>query len=142
MSREKLLTIVAWFIGLYHMLLGLLGLFGTQSLLAPIIKMVYGVSPVFDNQFLYVVKFLGAYFIAFAVCMIVLAMNPVRYRQLIWVGVVLFSIRVFSRIVFFSLLRSAFPGITWGRNLVVLIPVTILAVLLIVLRPKPNTSSA
>ena len=126
---------LAGFISLYHFILGLMAIFGGTTMVTSAVKMVYGVTPNIDAQFLYLVKFIGAYMIVFAIATAILAFNPVEYRKLVWVPIGLFTIRIFERIIFFSLLNEAF-NITFVQDLRVVIPISVLTVALYYFRPK------
>jgi len=130
---------VAGFGSIYHILLGLIGLFGTGAMLESTLDSVYGVNPKMDPQFLYLAKFVSSYILAIGVMLGILAWKPVEYRLLVWPAVTLFGIRIASRLFFFPLLKEAF-GVSMIRNLQVLIPVAIMALLLIQLRPCTSLS--
>ena len=138
MLKDKIFRYLAGFISIYHILLGLAGIFGSRDFIEPIISRVYGVTPVFDAQFLYLAKFISAYFIVFGLMMGFVALNPRRYAQLAWVAIALFAIRITQRLVFFGLLKDAFH-ITFAQNLQILIPITLLLIGLIVFHPGSNT---
>lgn len=138
MNKGKVFAFLAWFVGIYHLLLGLAGIFGSQQFLEPIIKTVYGVDPTFNAQFEYLVKFIAVYFIAFGLMMVFVAMNPKQYAKFAWVAVVLFAIRIVQRLVFYNLLNEAFH-ISFVRNLEVLVPIAVIMVCLIAFHPDYST---
>lgn len=128
---------LAGFVSVYHLVLGLIAIFGTTSLVTSAVTMVYGVTPTIDPQFLYMVKFIGAYMIVFSIATAILAYNPVQYRKLVWVPIGLFVIRILERLIFFGLLGEAFH-ITFAQDLRVMIPIAILAIALYYFRPRSS----
>ncbi len=136
MLGKQIFKYTAWFACIYHIVLGVIGLFGTADVISPLIVKIYGVNPVFDHQFVYLVKFISAYFIVFGLTMGILAKNPVKYRALVWVGVALFAIRIFTRLYYFEQLQLAFIGITIQQNLMVLLPISAITTILVLFRPR------
>ena len=130
---------LAGFVSVYHFILGLIAIFGSTSLVTSAVTMVYGVTANIDAQFLYMTKFIGAYMIVFAIATAVLAYNPVQYRNLVWVPVGLFTLRVLERLIFFGLLTEAFH-ITFAQDLRVMIPIAFLALALFYFRPRVSTA--
>ena len=128
---------LAGFVSVYHFILGLIAIFGASSLVTSAVTIVYGVTPNIDAQFLYMVKFIGAYMIAFAITAAILAYKPVEYQKLVWVLIGLFVIRILERIFFFSLLTEAFH-ITFAQDLRVMVPIAILAIALYYFRPRSS----
>ena len=136
----KIFKVLAWFAAIYHFILGLLGIFAPASIVVPIVKTIYGVSPNVDAQFLYMAKFIGAYMIAFAIATAILAYKPVEYRKLVWVPISLFVIRIFERVFFFGLLTEAF-NISFAQDLRVIIPITLIAIGLYYFRPRQTATA-
>lgn len=134
----KIFKALAWFASIYHFILGLLGVFAPANVVVPIVNAVYGVSPRVDAQFLYMVKFIAAYMIVFAIATAILAYKPVEYRKLVWVPIGLFVIRIFERVFFFGLLTEAF-NISFAQDLRVIIPITLMAIGLYYFRPRQTT---
>ena len=128
---------LAWFVSIYHFILGLLAILAPASIVLPIVNTIYGVNPNVDAQFLYMVKFIGAYMIMFAVVAAILAYKPVEYRKLVWIPIGLFVIRIIERLFFFGLLSEAF-NITFTQDLRVMIPIVILAIALYYFRPRSS----
>ncbi len=120
---------------MYHFILGLVAFFGSSDVISSVVATVYGVSPTMDAQFLYMVKFIGAYMLVFAITTALLAYKPIQYRKFVWVPISLFAIRIIERIFFFSLLSGAY-GITFAQDLRVILPIGVLAIALYYFRPK------
>lgn len=136
----KIFRFLAGFISVYHLTLGLIGTFGSASLILFAVNRIYGAVPEVDVQFLVLARFISVYFIVFAVAMGLLAWKPLKYRNFVWLPIVLFSVRIIERIVTFDLISEAF-GTTMGRNLQIIVPIGLLLVLLFVFRPKNNEAT-
>ena len=98
---------------------------------------VYGAPVEVSPRFSYMAKYLAAYVIAFGVMMIFVASDPVKYRKLVSVAIVLAVVRILSRLIFASELQAAF-GIGMNRSLMTIAVVAILNLGLIVLMPKQD----
>jgi hypothetical protein len=128
---------LAWFVSIYHFILGTLAILAPASLVLPIVNTIYGINPNIDAQFLYMIKFIGAYMIMFAVVTAILAYKPVEHRKLVWIPIGLFVIRIIERFFFFGLLSEAF-NITFTQDLRVMIPIIILTIALYYFRPRSS----
>mgnify|MGYP001566384218 FL=1 len=72
-TSTKIFQYLAGFASIYHLMLGLIGIFGTTNFIVIVVNKVYGVIPTVNAQFLYLAKFISVYFIVFAVAMAILA---------------------------------------------------------------------
>ena len=131
---------LAGFVAIYHFILGLIGIFASTDVIVWVVTRVYGVIPTVDAQFVYFAKFISAYMIAFAVANALLAWKPIEHRNLVWVPITLFSIRVAQRLIFFEVLSESFQ-ISALRNLQVVIPIAIIAAALYYVRPRETQQS-
>lgn len=131
----KVFQVLTGFISVYHLILAILGTFGSSTLVINVITSVYGVSPDSNLQFLYLVKFVAIYFLVVSLVAAFITYKPAYYADLVWVLVTLFVVRIVERIVFYDLLNAAF-GTSFERNMMVVIPLVILTCLLIGLKPK------
>ncbi|MDP2629829.1 MAG: hypothetical protein Q8P56_00285 [Candidatus Uhrbacteria bacterium] len=141
MNPQKSLGVfkaLAWFVSIYHFVLGILAILAPASVVVPIVNTIYGVNPNIDAKFLYMVKFIGAYMIMFAVTAAILAYKPVEYRKLVWVLIGFFMIRILERLFFFGLLSEAF-NVSFAQDLRVMIPIAILAIALYYFRPQTSS---
>ena len=120
--------------GLYHMVLGVLGLI-SGDFAAKLGAVVYGANVQVTPVFSYMAKYLAAYVFAFGVMMLMLASNPVKYRKLVFVALVVAVVRILSRLVFADELRAAF-GIGMNRSLETIAVVAVLNLVLFILMPK------
>lgn len=136
----RIFQLVAGFMSLYHLVLGIIGTVGSKEFIQSTIYKVYGASPLVDAQFLYLAKFISIYMIAFSITMAFLAWNPNKYRKLIIVPILLISVRIIERLVFFDLLQEGMKT-DMTRNLQVIVPITILLILLVIFRPKKTPVS-
>ena len=134
MKSLKPIKVLAGFIGIYHIILGLIGSISGE-LGAQAARAIFDARVDITPQFSYLVKYLGAYTIAFGVMMLLVAWNPVKYRLFIYVGILLIAVRITQRLIFASQLESAF-GISWGRNLLNTTIIALLALGLYLFRPK------
>jgi len=136
MNSYKPFKALAGFMGAYHLLIGILGLVSGE-IAARVGATVYGAHVEVTPLFSYMAKYLAAYVIAFGVMMLFLSSDPVKYRKLVWVAVILAVIRILSRLIFASELQAAF-GIGMNRSLMTIAAVAILNLGLIVLMPKQD----
>lgn len=135
MKNKSLFTSVALLVAVYHGILGAMGTFASPELAASVIQMTYGVSLEFGTQTLYLIKFISAYMLAFALVMYMLSKDPIKYRHLVWVPITLFSVRIFDRLFFFDMLNSGF-GMTIQRDLITVAIIGAIALVLYIYRPK------
>jgi hypothetical protein len=136
MNTYKPFKALAGFMGAYHLLIGILGLVSGE-MAARVGAAVYGAHVEVTPLFSYMAKYLAAYVIAFGVMMIYLASDPVKYRKLVLVAVVLAVVRILSRLIFASELQAAF-GIGMNRSLMTIAAVAILNLGLVVLMPRQD----
>ena len=134
----RIFRFLAGFASVYHFALGLIGTFASTETVLWVVNRVYGVNPTVDAQFIYLTKFIAAYMIVFAIAMAILAWKPMEYRNLVWLPIALFTIRVIERLVFFDLLQDAF-NTDMARNLQIIIPIAIMAVALFYFRPRQSS---
>ena len=134
MNTYKPFKALAGFMGVYHLLIGILGLVSGE-MAARVGAAVYGAHVEVTPLFSYMAKYLAAYVIAFGVMMLFLASDPVKYRKLVYVAVLLAVVRIFSRLVFASELQTAF-GIGMNRSLMTIAVVAVLNLGLFLLMPK------
>lgn len=125
---------VAIFMGIYHLLIGILGL-TSGEVAARVGAVMYGAHVEVTPMFSYLVKYLCAYVIAFGAMMLILASDPVKYRNLVYVALLVAAIRILSRLIFADELRAAF-GIGMTRSLETIAAVAVLNLALFALMPK------
>jgi hypothetical protein len=136
MTTYKPFKALAGFMGSYHLLIGILGI-TSGEMAARVGAAVYGAHVDVTPLFSYMAKYLAAYVIAFGVMMLFLARDPVKYRKLVYVAVILAVVRILSRLFFASELQAAF-GIGMNRSLMTIAAVAILNLGLFILMPKQD----
>jgi hypothetical protein len=136
MNRHTGIKILAAFMGVYHILMGALGI-ASGSLAAWGAHALWHANVTVDPQFTYLAKFLGAYVIAFGVMMLLIAKDPVRYGALVYPAVAVAIIRIAERLVFAGELKSAF-GIGMDRTIGTIIVVGGLNLALLLLKPRES----
>src|SRR4051812_20414808 len=98
---------IAWFASIYHIILGLVALFGSSEMVISLAEKVYGITITIDHDlFITFARFAATYMIAFGLMMGLVARRPYEYRNFAWVGIALFLLRIFDRVVFSSVINS------------------------------------
>jgi hypothetical protein len=139
MNRHTGIKILAGFMGIYHILMGVSGIV-SGSTAAWAAHALWHANVTLDTQFVYLAKFLGAYVIGFGVMMLFIAKDPVRYGSLVYAAVVVAVLRIGERLIFAGELKSAF-GIGMDRTIVTVIVVGALNLGLLLLKPREPYSS-
>lgn len=105
--------VAAWWAGIYHLTLALIGIFAGTATLKFLIKEVFHADIEVTPQVFFLIKFCSAYMLAFAIATLLLARDPLRYRQLVWAPLTLFFVRFIQSAIFaderleaFSMLRG------------------------------------
>ncbi len=114
--------ILLWVIALYHISLGLLLIF-SGDLSIRVADTLYGWTIAGSPELGIVGEILGCYSIAFGLMMATAAGDPVRYRPLLTVGIVLIALRLFQRAFFAGKVMEVFQvssGRYWSAFLFVL----------------------
>jgi len=134
------LRLLAGFMGIYHLVMGLFGIVSGQ-MAARVAQVLWGAHVTVDAQFSYLAKFLAAYVIAFGLMLLFVAKDPVRYGSLVYVAALLGAIRVMERLVFAGELQAAF-SIGISRTIWTVAVVAALNLGLILLKPKGASQPA
>jgi len=140
MTRHTGIKLLAGFMGLYHILMGIVGIV-SGSWAAWGAHTLWHATVTVDPQFTYLAKFLGAYVVAFGVMLLLIAKDPVRYGALVYPAVIVAVLRIGERLVFAGELKSAF-GIGMDRTIGTIIVVGALNIALLVLKPRETYPSA
>ena len=138
MNQHTGIKLLAGFMGIYHILMGILGIV-SASTAAWGAHVLWHANVVVDPQFSYLAKFLGAYVVAFGVMMLFIAKDPVRYRSLVYVAIVVAVLRIAERLIFAGELKSTF-GIGMDRTIITIIVVGALNLGLLLLKPRESYS--
>jgi hypothetical protein len=131
---------LAGFVCIYHLLLGLVGTFASSATVISVVERAYGVTLTANDQLTFLTRFASAYMLVFAVAVGMLAANPLKYRNLVWLPVTLFAVRIVERLALFGSLNETF-GVSAASNLQVIIPITVLCVSLVAFRPRGNKTA-
>ncbi len=123
--NKKLLPyrILAGFVGVYHIMLGLLMLFSGEMAIKAA-KSMAGMTIIGSPALGIMGEILACYIIAFGLMMGLAAWNPIKNRSLITIGLVLFVLRLLQRIVFADKTMEVFqiPSTRyWAAFVIVLI---------------------
>lgn len=136
MSSDKSLKVVLWIVAVYHILLGLLGIFAKGSAVF-IAKNLFDFNLTLNDQMMWVINPFVAYLLFFGVFMAVAAMDPKKYKAIIYAGVGLFALRIIQRIVFVAVAPAGLIGsASLMRNVVAIVVVAVLGLLMFFLTKK------
>ena len=141
-QTHLLLRVLLWFIAVYHVVAGVAATF-FQDQAVGIGSLLFGVKITMDPQTTLLVRYLGAFGIAFGIMATLAALAPERHKGFIYGAVVYFLVRAFDRIAFAGLLTdySVGPMPNWGRIIVILLFATGLLVFLPRQKPQPDASA-
>jgi hypothetical protein len=134
MNQHTGIRILAGFMGIYHILMGVMGIV-SGSTAAWAAHTLWHATVTVDPQFSYLAKFLGAYVIAFGCMMLLIAKDPVRYAALVYPAVVVAVLRIAERLIFAGELKTAF-GIGMDRTIGTIVVVGVLNLGLLILKPR------
>ena len=123
--NKKLLPyrMLAGFVGVYHIMLGILMLFSGE-LAIKAAKSMAGMTIIGSPVLGIMGEILACYIIAFGLMMGLAAWNPIKNRSLITIGLVLFVLRLLQRIVFADKTMEVFQISStryWSAFVIVLI---------------------
>lgn len=119
-TRWKLLL---WSVAIYHAVLGVVMLVSGEQALR-LIKLLTGMTLTGSQEMGIVGEILGCYLIAFALIMVAAALDPVKNRTAVSIGVVLCLLRVAQRVIFAEKVMEVFqvpPLRYWLQGGVVLV---------------------
>lgn len=123
MNKQSDLTlkILLWLIAVYHLIAGAAGTFSKDAAVT-IGSLFFGVGITMNEQTELLVRYLGAFSIAFGVMATLAALAPARNRTFIWGAVAYFVVRAFDRVVFAGLFSAHAVGSipNWWRICVIL----------------------
>jgi hypothetical protein len=134
MNRHTAIRVLAGFMGIYHILMGILGIVSGATA-AWAAHALWHATVTADPQFNYLAKFLGAYVVAFGCMLLLIAKDPVRYSALVYPAVVVAVLRIAERLIFAGELKTAF-GIGMDRTIGTIIVVAALNLGLLLLKPR------
>ena len=140
MNQHTGIKVLAGFMGVYHILMGVFGI-ASSSMAAWAAHALWHATVNVDAQFTYLAKFLGAYVVGFGVMLLFIAKDPVRYGALVYPAILVGVLRIAERLVFANELKSAF-GIGMDRTIGTIIVVGALNLGLFLLKPREAYASA
>lgn len=112
-NSHKWLKGLLWYVAAYHILLGLLGIFA-KDFAVSLANWFFNFNLTITPEVYWILNPFSAYVLIFGVFIALAATDPVKYKNIIIVGVVLIAVRVVQRLVFFfqapeGLIRSVDP---------------------------------
>ena len=135
-NSYQVLKVILWIVAAYHIVLGLLGIFA-KGLAVFFAKIFFNFNLTLTPEMEWVINPFVAYLLIFGVFMALAAQDPVKYKNVIFVGVGLFALRIVQRIVF---LFAAPEGlINQGdpiRNVIAIVIVSAIGIAMFVLAKK------
>lgn len=105
--KEKLLKILLGLIAVYHVLLGLMA-FLSGDFVMRIADSLFGLQVEPTGQVFYFGKLLGIYAIAFGAFIGMMMRDPHKYKDLLYVGVGLYALRIINKLVFMNSIKESF----------------------------------
>ena len=138
----RTLQVFVWIVCLSHIAIGILVMLSPP--LQQKVADLYGAQVEWTPQFTYILRPLGAFMLILGVVGIAAALNPLRYRFIVYGFVGLLLIRVFQRIIFHDDIQQTFQ-IPEARNicaagLFLLLAVILLFLMLKALKNRPATT--
>jgi hypothetical protein len=135
-KTRLLLQVMMWFVCATHLVIGL-GVNVSPQFVDTAARM-YGAEPrAWSLEFLHILKPLGAFMIALGAVATLAALDPQRYRPIIYVFAGLFVLRAVHRLLFSQEIANAF-GISSERSMSNMVFFFALAAVLIVLDQLAN----
>ena len=121
-QSHLVLRVLLWFIAVYHAVAGVAATF-FQDAAVDIAGLLFGVKITMDPQTSLLVRYLGAFGIAFGLMAALSALEPERHKGFIYGAVIYFIVRAFDRVAFAGLLAEHSVGFmpNWGRIVVILL---------------------
>lgn len=112
--RRRIFSIVTGIAGAYHILLAAAGFMLPPDTVAKVIDVAFGVPLDINAELTLAVRFSSVYMLAFGVMLLILALNPVRYRVFAIPALILFGLRFINRLLYFNDITSS--GMPVSRN--------------------------
>ncbi len=107
------LKVALWSVAAFHLLVG--GSLNCIPDAATFMAGVYGAEVNWTPEFSYIIKPMGAFMFALGIMCVFAALNPLRYRAVVYGFALLFFIRALQRLIFADEISEVF-GIGSGRN--------------------------
>lgn len=120
----KALKVLLWIVAVYHIALGLLGIF-LKSQAVYLAKTFFNFNFELTQQAYWMINPFAAYILIFGVFMAVAAKDPIKFKNIIYAGVALIAIRIIQR-VFFLLTATEGLVISPSRNIIAIVVIAII----------------
>ena len=131
---NKIFSVFTGIAGAYHILLAAAGFMLPSDMVARVINIAFGVPLDVDPELLLAVRFSSVYMLAFGVMLLILALNPVRYRALAFPALILFGLRFVNRLLYFNTMTAS--GMPVSRNVIGIILISLFFAGILVFLPK------
>ena len=132
----KWLKGLLWYVAVYHILLGLLAIFAKSSAVS-LANWFFNFNLTITPEVYWILNPFAAYLLIFGVFMAVAATDPVKYRNIILVGVVLIVIRALQRIVFvFESPEGLMSNVNPMRNILAIAIIVVIGLAMYLLSRK------
>jgi len=137
-NSHKWLKGLLWFVAIYHILLGLLGIFA-KDLAAALASTFFNFNLTLTPEVYWVLNPFSAYVLIFGFFMALAATDPAKYKTVILIGVALFAIRIVQRIIFlFVAPEGLINNLDPTRNILALAIVTVIGLSIFIMDRKLN----
>lgn len=127
--------VLSWWVGIYHTILGLVGLLASSDAVANVASKTYHLSIPSTVQFVVTARFASAYMLALGIMAMMMARRPKEYGVFIWPIVIMIIFRIYTRLAHAGDIMAAFGGST-SNNLITVAIITLIGIGLLSLRPK------
>ena len=134
-NAVKWLKGLLWFGAIYHLLLGLGGMFG-GDLAVKLAKLFFGFNLELTTQVSWILNPFGAYVLAFGAFMAIIATDPAKYKKLIYVVPAFIGLRVVQRLYFMFMASGDLVLSKPTNNIIDIILVAIFGIILLVFAKK------
>lgn len=123
-DSHKWLKGLLWFVAIYHISLGLLGMFFKDSAVF-MARNLFNFNLTLTPEMYWILNPFTSYLLIFGVFMALAAIDPIKYKNVIFIGVALFAVRIVQRIVFFfAAPEGLISNMDPARNILVLVVVS------------------
>lgn len=137
--KNTLLKVILVVVSAYHIIFGLFA-FLSKDAAVQIAQIVFNMHLVLTDQLSYFINLLGIYAFIFGIFAALAAYKPAKYIHVIYVGVLLYAMRLINRIVFAGTVRDAF-GVSQFNLWLELILIIFFGLTIYFLRPRTQDSS-
>ncbi|MEK6828151.1 MAG: hypothetical protein AABX78_02270 [Nanoarchaeota archaeon] len=134
----KWLKGLLWLVAIYHILLGLVGIF-FKDLAASLAGAFFNFNLTLTPEVYWILNPFAAYVLIFGIFMALAATDPAKYKTVILIGVGLFAIRIIQRIIFLLIAPEGLvKNIDPVRNMLALAIVTVIGLSIFIMDRKLN----